>query len=120
MTPNPDDERARRARLSEQRDPAHRGRRKADQIFDGWTYGRVIKVATALTLLAGLYAGVSTFLAARVATRKEVGDMLAQNEGVLLKSVDVSAVSSSAVTVKKTDAPASSATLGIGMIFHNP
>lgn len=56
----------------EHRDRTHRGRRSSDQILEGWTWGRVIRLATALTLLAGIYGGMTTFFAARFASRQEI------------------------------------------------
>jgi hypothetical protein len=56
----------------EHRDPNHRGRRESDQILEGWTWSRVTKIASALMLLGGLYAGLTTYFATRFASSKEI------------------------------------------------
>jgi hypothetical protein len=54
------------------RDPVHRGRRQSDQIFEGWTWGRVTKIATALTVVGGLVVGISSAVASILVTRPEL------------------------------------------------
>jgi hypothetical protein len=67
-----DDAAGRRYAGVERRDPRHQHRRADDRLFPDWTIGRVTKWLTLITLAIGVYAGVSTFVAARVATRQEI------------------------------------------------
>lgn len=56
----------------DQRDPAHRGRRQSDQILEGWTWGRVIKIATALTLVGGIVVASISTVASILVTRPQL------------------------------------------------
>ena len=73
-----DDERTTQE-FENQRNPASRGRRRSDQIFEGITWGRVTKVATALTLVGGIVVATISAAASILVTRpqlKEVTDTL--------------------------------------------
>jgi len=58
--------------FEEHRDATHRGRRGSDQILEGWTWGRVIKIATAISLVGGIVVGIVSFAAAAIVTRPDL------------------------------------------------
>ena len=62
-----------------ERDPNKRGRRRDDQILQGLTWSKVIKIATALTLVCGIVVATISAAASILVTRpqlKEVTDTL--------------------------------------------
>lgn len=55
-------------------------RRKTDQIFEGLTWGKVIKIGTALTITGGIVVGVVTFLLAILVTKPELKEVARKND----------------------------------------
>lgn len=47
-------------------------RRQSDQILDGWTWGRVTKIGTALTVVGGIVVAVVTVMLTIIVTKPEL------------------------------------------------
>jgi len=58
--------------MQEHRTSEPRGRRRSDQILEGWTWGRAIKILTALTLLGGVVTALVSVGAATIATKPQL------------------------------------------------
>jgi hypothetical protein len=50
----------------------HRGRRSSDQILEGWTWSRVIRILSGLTLAGGIIMGTVSVVASILVTRPEL------------------------------------------------
>jgi hypothetical protein len=72
----------------EQRDSVHRGRRQSDQILEGWTWNRLIKIATALSLVGAIGAGIVSFVLTTLVTRPEL-DKVSEKVDTLRTRSDV-------------------------------
>lgn len=56
----------------ERRDAARQHRRAGDQMFDGWTWARFIKIGTAMGMVWAAYVGLNAYVATRIASRQEL------------------------------------------------
>lgn len=69
----------------EHRDPVHRGRRQSDQILEGWTWGRVTKIAVAVSAVGSIVVAVVSFTAAAIVTRPDLNRVDAKLDTVQIR-----------------------------------